>query len=35
MRSVGGLGIYIVKKSMDEVNYARTEGKNVLTLKKG
>jgi len=34
-RSVGGLGIYIVKKSMDEVNYARADGKNILTLKKG
>lgn len=28
----GGLGIPIIKKFMDEVNYKREEGKNKLTL---
>lgn len=31
---IGGLGIYIVKKLMDEVCYKRKQGKNKLTLKK-
>ena len=31
-RQVGGLGIYIVKKSMDEVKYEYKENKNILTL---
>lgn len=33
-RSVGGLGIYMVKKTMDEVFYERRDGKNVFTMKK-
>ena len=33
-RKIGGLGIYMVKKSMDEVNYEYRDGQNVLTLKK-
>ena len=33
-RSVGGLGIYIVKKSMDEMTYLYDEGRNILTIKK-
>ena len=33
-REVGGLGIFIVKKTMDEINYERKDGKNVLTIKK-
>ena len=33
-RSIGGLGIYMVKKSMDEVKYAHKEGKNILTIVK-
>ena len=33
-RSIGGLGIYMVKQSMDEVNYEYKDGKNVLTIKK-
>lgn len=33
-RGVGGLGIYLVRRSMDEVVYNYHEGKNVLTLKK-
>ena len=30
----GGLGILLVKKTMDEVVYGRTEGKNILTMTK-
>lgn len=33
-RQIGGLGIYMVKKSMDEVSYQYTEGKNVLSIRK-
>ncbi len=33
-RQIGGLGIYMVKKSMDEVTYEHTGGKNILTIKK-
>ncbi|MCR5829923.1 MAG: ATP-binding protein [Lachnospiraceae bacterium] len=33
-REIGGLGIYMVKKSMDDVTYKRVDGKNILTLKK-
>ncbi len=33
-RQIGGLGIYMVKKSMDSMEYERTDGKNILTLKK-
>lgn len=33
-RKIGGLGIYMVKKSMDSVEYAYIDGQNVLTLKK-
>ncbi len=33
-RGIGGLGIYIVKQSMDEVAYRYEDGKNVLTIKK-
>lgn len=33
-RKIGGLGIYMVKKNMDEVNYVYSEGKNILSLKK-
>ena len=31
-REVGGLGIFLVKKMMDEVRYERRGGENVLTL---
>lgn len=31
---VGGLGIHLVKKSMDEVSYAYEDGQNVLTITK-
>ena len=33
-REIGGLGIFMVKQSMDEVSYEYTEGKNVLTIRK-
>ena len=33
-REIGGLGILMVKKSMDEVDYAYEDGKNILTIKK-
>lgn len=33
-RRIGGLGIYMVKKSMDEVGYDYKDGKNVVTIKK-
>lgn len=33
-RSIGGLGIFIVKKSMDDVEYEYAQGKNHLTLVK-
>ena len=31
-RRIGGLGIYMVKKSMDNVYYEYKDGKNVLTM---
>ena len=34
-RKIGGLGIFMVKKSMDEVKYEYLDGCNVLTIKKG
>lgn len=33
-RDAGGLGIYLVKKTMDEMSYARKDGQNILTVKK-
>jgi sigma-B regulation protein RsbU (phosphoserine phosphatase) len=33
-RQIGGLGIHLVVKMMDEVHYERQGGRNVLTLKK-
>ena len=33
-RSIGGLGIYMVKKSMDDVRYEYKDGQNVLTITK-
>ena len=33
-RPVGGLGIYITKKTMDSVSYEYRDGKNILTLQK-
>jgi anti-sigma regulatory factor (Ser/Thr protein kinase) len=33
-REIGGLGIYMVKKSMDAVEYEHRDGKNILTIRK-
>ena len=33
-RPIGGLGIYMVKKSMDKVEYEHKDGKNVFTIRK-
>ena len=33
-RDIGGLGIYVVKKTMDDVKYKYEDGKNILTIKK-
>lgn len=33
-RQIGGLGILMVKKSMDAVDYSYEDGKNILTIKK-
>lgn len=31
-RDIGGLGIYMVKKTMSDMNYEYKDGKNVLTV---
>ena len=31
-RPIGGLGIYLVRTIMDEVNYERKDGHNVLSM---
>ena len=33
-REIGGLGIFITKKTMDTVEYAYENGENVLTMTK-
>ncbi len=33
-RTVGGLGIFMVKNTMDEIDYENRDGKNILTMKK-
>ena len=33
-RSLGGLGIHIMRQNMDSINYERTDNLNVLTLRK-
>ena len=33
-RQIGGLGIYMVKKSMDDVSYEYANGQNILTIRK-
>ncbi len=33
-REIGGLGIFLVKKNVDEIQYENIDGKNVLTIKK-
>ena len=34
MERIGGLGILLVKETMDEVSYSYEEGKNILTILK-
>lgn len=34
-RQIGGLGIYMVRRSMDDVSYEYREGKNIFAIKKG
>ena len=33
-RSVGGLGIFMTKKVMDDVHYEYCDGQNILRMKK-
>ncbi len=33
-REIGGLGIFMVKKSMDSMEYKRENGQNILTIRK-
>ena len=33
-RSIGGLGFFLAKQTMDQVEYEYKDGKNILTLKK-
>ena len=33
-RQIGGLGIFMVKKSMDDVQYRYEGGENILTIRK-
>lgn len=33
-RDIGGLGIYMVKKSMDSISYEYQDGQNILAIKK-
>ncbi len=33
-REIGGLGIFLVKKTMDELSYKYVDGQNILTMKK-
>ena len=33
-REIGGLGIFITKKTMDSVTYAYENGENILTMTK-
>ena len=33
-RSIGGLGVFMVKKSMDDVSYEYKDGQNHLTIRK-
>jgi anti-sigma regulatory factor (Ser/Thr protein kinase) len=34
MREIGGLGIFLARKNVDEINYQYKKGNNVLTFKK-
>lgn len=33
-RSIGGLGVFLVKKNMDEISYKRKDGKNVVSMRR-
>lgn len=33
-REIGGLGVYMVKKSMDSMEYQYSNGRNILTIRK-
>ena len=33
-REIGGLGIFMVKKTMDDIAYEYKDGKNILTIRK-
>ena len=33
-RPIGGLGIYMVKKTMDDITYEYKDGQNILAIKK-
>ncbi len=33
-RSIGGLGIFLVKKTMDDIHYEYINGSNILTIQK-
>lgn len=33
-RQIGGLGIFMAKKSVDDMTYLRREGKNILSIRK-
>lgn len=33
-RQIGGLGIFMVKKTMDDVSYRYDDGQNILTIRK-
>jgi serine/threonine-protein kinase RsbW len=33
-RQIGGLGIYLIKKKMDQITHEFKNGKNILTMKK-
>lgn len=33
-RAIGGLGIFMVKKSMDDISYRYENGSNILTIRK-
>lgn len=33
-RNIGGLGVFLVRQTMDDVNYEYKDGKNILSLKK-
>jgi len=33
-RQIGGLGVFLVKKTMDDISYEYRDGKNILKIKK-